>query len=117
MRHWNVVGGATQTVRHTQELVNAHATHCKGSVLPGLLVHLDLPEPTLQVHTRKVSGTHHALHGFLHTRQRIGILFGLGIQVTKSMQNHSDSPFFLTSTMALHNGDWEGWMVPPSSIS
>ena len=69
--------------RHAQELVNTHATHCKGGVLPGLLVNLDLPEPTLQVHTRKVSGPHHALHGFLHTRQGIGILFGSGIQATE----------------------------------
>ena len=66
-----------------QELVNAHATHRKGGVLPGLLVHLDLPEPTLQVHTRKVSGAHHALHSFLHTRQGIGTLFGSGIQATE----------------------------------
>ena len=66
-----------------QELVHAHATHREGGVLPGLLVHLNLPEPTLQIHTREVSGTHHAFHGFLHTWQGIGVLFGLGVQAMK----------------------------------
>ena len=33
------------------------------------------------------------------------------------MQNQSYPSFFLTSTMALHYGEWEGQMVPPSSIS
>ena len=33
------------------------------------------------------------------------------------MQNRSDPSFFLTSTTALHHGDWEGRMVPPSNIS
>ena len=73
----------TQTVRHAQKLVNAHAAHRKGGVLPGLLSHLNLPESTLQVHTRKVSGAHHALHGLLHMRQGIGILFGLGVQAAE----------------------------------
>ena len=72
-----------QTTGHAQKLVDTHATHCKGGVLPGLLSHLDLPEPTLQVHTRKVSGAHHVLHGLLHTRQGIGILLGSGIQVAE----------------------------------
>ena len=45
-----------------QELIHAHATHHEGGVLPGLLVHLNLPEPTLQIHTREVSGAHHAFH-------------------------------------------------------
>ena len=76
---WSV----TQTVGHAQKLVNAHAAHRKGSVLPGLLSHFNLPEPTIQVHTRKLSGTHHALHGFLHTRQGIGILLGSGIQAAE----------------------------------
>ena len=66
-----------------QELVHAHATHREGGVLPGLLVHLNLPEPTLQIHTREVLGADHAFHGFLHTWQGIGVLFGLGIQATK----------------------------------
>ena len=73
----------TQTAGHVQKLVNAHAAHCKGSVLSGLLSHLNLPEPTLQVHTRKVSGTHHALHGLLHTRQGIGVLLGSGVQAVE----------------------------------
>ena len=59
------------------------ATHREGGVLPGLLVHLNLPEPTLQINTREVSGTRHAFHGFLHTWQGIGILFGSGFQATK----------------------------------
>ena len=66
-----------------QELVHTHATHREGGVLPGLLVHLDLPEPTLQIHAREVSGAHHAFHGFLHMWQGIGVLFGPGVQVTK----------------------------------
>ena len=47
-----------------QELIHAHATQREGGVLPGLLVHLNLPEPTLQIHTREVSGAHHAFHFF-----------------------------------------------------
>ena len=35
----------------------------------------------------------------------------------KSMQNLRVPSFFLTSTMALHHGDWEGHTAPPSSIS
>ena len=66
-----------------QELVHTHATHCEGGVLPGLLVHLNLAEPTLQIHAREVSGAHHACNGFLHAWQGIGVLFGPGIQATK----------------------------------
>ena len=62
---WSV----TQPIGHAQKLVPAHAAYRKGDVLPGLLSHLDLPKPTLQVHTREVSGAHHALHGLLHLRQ------------------------------------------------
>ena len=66
-----------------QELVHAHATHREGGVLPGLLVHLNLPEPTLHIHTREVLRTHHAFRGFLHTWQGIGVLFGPGVQAMK----------------------------------
>ena len=72
-----------QPVGHMQELIHAHATHREGGVLPRLLIHLDLPKPALQVHTREVSGAHHAFHGFLHMWQGVGILFGLGIQAVK----------------------------------
>ena len=72
-----------QPVGHTQELIHAHATHREGGVLPRLLVHLNLPEPTLQVHAREVSGAHHAFHGFLHAWQGIRILFGPGVQAVK----------------------------------
>ena len=72
-----------QPVEHTQELVHAHATHRKGDVLPRLLIHLNLPEPTLQVHAGEVSGTYDAFHGFLHMRQGIGVLFGPGVQAAK----------------------------------
>ena len=68
--------------RACAKLVDTHATHRKGGILPGLLSHLDLTEPTLQVHTRKVSGTHHALHGLLHMSQGIGIL-GSGVQAAE----------------------------------
>ena len=72
-----------QTIGHAQKLVDAHATHRKGGILSGLFGHLDLPKPTLQVHTRKVSGTHHALHGLLHLGQGIGILLGSGVQAAE----------------------------------
>ena len=58
--------------------------HCEGSILFGFFCHLDLPEPTLQVHTGELSGTNHALHGFLHVGQGVGILLGSGIQVMGS---------------------------------
>ena len=74
-RCWSIA----QPVGHTQELVHAHATHREGGVLPRLLINLNLPEPALQVHAREVSGAHHAFHGFLHTWQGIGILFGRGV--------------------------------------
>ena len=76
---WSV----TQPLGHAQKLVHSHAAYRKGGVLPGLLSHLNLPEPTLQVHARKVSGTHHALHGLLHMRQGIGILFGSCVQAAE----------------------------------
>ena len=69
--------------RACAKLVDTHATHRKGSILPGLLGHLDLLEPTLQVHARKVLGAHHALHGFLHSGQGIGILLGSGVQAAE----------------------------------
>ena len=89
-----------QPVGHTQELVHAHATHCEGGVLPRLLIHLNLPEPTLQVHAREVLGAHHAFHGFLHTRQGIGILFGPGVQAAK-VDTEPKQPIFFPHE---HNG-------------
>ena len=77
--HWSIA----QPIGHAQELVHAHATHHEGSVLPRLLIHLNLPKPALQVHAREVSGAHHAFHGVLHTWQGIGVLFGPGIQAAK----------------------------------
>ena len=88
-----------------QKLVHTHVTHREGVVLPGLLVHLNLPEPTLQIHTREVSGTHHAFHGFLHMWQGIGVLFGPGVQAMKVDTEPKQPIFFLTSTTALHQGD------------
>ena len=89
-------------IGHMQELL---ATHREGGVLPGLLLHLNLPEPTLQIHAREVSGTHHAFHGFLHVWQGVGILFGPGVQATKVNTEPKQPIFFLMSTTALHQGD------------
>ena len=100
-----------------QELIHAHATHHEGGVLPILLIHLNLPEPTLQIHAREVSGACHAFHGFLYAWQGIGILFGPGVQATKVDTEPKRPIFFLTSTTALHQGNWEGRIAPPSSIS
>ena len=69
----------TEPVRHSQELIHTHTTHRKGSVLLGLLGHLDLPETQFQVHCRKEPGTHHGLHGLLHPGKGEGILLGLVI--------------------------------------
>ena len=74
--------------------------------MSGLFGHFDLPEPTLQVHACKVSGTNHALHGLLHTRQGVGILSSPGIEATKvnakperpillSHQHHGIAPWQL----------------------
>ena len=66
-----------------RKLVHAHASYCKGSVLSGLFSHLNLPEPTLQVHAREVPGTNHAFHGLLHMWQGVGILLHPGVAVTE----------------------------------
>ena len=66
-RRWSIA----QPIGHTQELVHTHATHREGSVLPRLLIHLNLPKPAFQVHAREMSGAHHAFHGFLHMWQGI----------------------------------------------
>ena len=95
-RRWSIA----QPIGHTQELVHAHATHREGGVLPRLLIHLKLPEPTLQVHAREVSGTHHAFHGFLRMWQGIGVLFGPGIQAAK-VDTEPKRPIFFSHE---HNG-------------
>ena len=41
----------------------------------------------------------------------------LALRCWKSIQKWKEPSFFLTNTMALHQGDWEGQMAPPSSIS
>ena len=94
--HWSIA----QPVGHAQELIHAHATHREGSVLPRLLIHLDLPKPALQVHAREVLGAHHAFHGFLHMWQGVGILFGPGIQVAK-VNTELERPIFFPHE---HNG-------------
>ena len=88
---WSV----TQPIGHVQKLIHSHAAYHKGGVLPGLLSHLNLPEPTLQVHARKVLGTHDDLHGLLHMRQGIGILFGLGIQAAE-VDTELEGPILLS---------------------
>ena len=90
-RRWSIA----QPVGHTQEVVHAHATHREGSVLPRLLIHLNLPKPAFQVHAREVSGTHHAFHGFLHTWQGIGVLFGPGVQAVK-VDTEPERPILLS---------------------
>ena len=95
-RCWSIA----QPVGHTQELIHAHATHREGGVLPRLLIHLDLPKPALQVHAREVLGTHHAFHGFLHTWQGVGVLFGLGVQAAK-VDTEPERPIFFPHE---HNG-------------
>ena len=41
----------------------------------------------------------------------------LAFNFRKSMQNRRVLSFFLTRTMALHQGDFEGWIAPPSNMS
>ena len=94
--HWSIA----QPIGHTQELVHAHATHREGSVLPRLLIHLNLLKPTFQVHAREVSGAYHAFHGFLHTWQGIGILFAPGVQAPK-VDTEPERPILLSHE---HNG-------------
>ena len=43
--------------------------------------------------------------------------FVLVFNLQKSMQNRKEPSFFHTSTMALHQGDCNGLITPPSSIS
>ena len=100
-----------------QELVHAHAIHREGGVLPGLLVHLNLPEPTLQIHAREVSGAHHAFHGFLHAWQGIGILFGPGVQATEVDTEPKQSIFFSHEHNSIAPGRLRGPEALPSSIS
>ena len=39
--------GVAQAIRHMQELIHTHTSHCKSGVRARLLVHFDLPKPTL----------------------------------------------------------------------
>ena len=89
-----------QPVGHMQELVHAHATHREGGILPRLLIHLNSPEPALQIHGREVSVAHHTFHGFLHTWQVIGVLFGPGVQAVK-VDTEQERPIFFSQE---HNG-------------
>ena len=89
--------------RYVQELVNAHAENCEGSVLSGFFCHFSLPEPTFQVHAREVPGTNHAFHGLLHARQGIGILLSSGVQVME-VNAELERPIFLPNQ---HHG------IPP----
>ena len=41
----------------------------------------------------------------------------LAFRHQKSIQKFREPSFFLTNTTALHQGDWEGRIAPPSSIS
>ena len=41
----------------------------------------------------------------------------LAFNFRKLMQNHRVPSFFLTRTMVLHQGDFDGWIAPPSNMS
>ena len=88
-------------------------THGESCVLPRFLSHLHLPKPALQIHTGEDAGTHHGFHYLMHPRQGMGILFSC----RKSIQNLKVPSFFHTNTTALHQGEVDDQIAPPSSIS
>ena len=47
-----------QSVRHSKELVHTHASYGECHVLAGLLRHLYLPKPALEVHGGEIPDTH-----------------------------------------------------------
>ena len=91
--------------------------HGEGSILPGFFRHSYLPKPRFKVHTGKESGPHHGPYGLLHTGKGNESFLVLAFNFWKSMQNRRVPSFFLTRTMALHQGDFEGRMAPPSNMS
>ena len=92
----------TEPVQHPQELIHAHDTHRKGSVLLGFLGHLDLPKTRFQVHCGEEPGSYHGLHSLLHLGKWESILLGPVIQLMK-VNAEPESPYFLrTKTTTLH---------------
>ena len=87
-------GCIAQPVRHSEKLVHAQTSHCKGSILPGSFRHLYLPKSGLQVHTGKESSSYHGLHGLLHSRKGVQVLLSSGIQLPKIDAKPESSVFF-----------------------
>ena len=45
-------------ISHSEKLIHAHASHSECHVLAGLLGHLHLPKPALEVHGGEIPGAH-----------------------------------------------------------
>ena len=111
--HWSV----TEPVRHSQKLIHSHTTHRKGSVLLRVFGHLDLPKARFQIHGGEEPGTYHRLRGLLHLRKGYASFLVWLFSWQKSMQNRRPPSFLCTKTTALHHGDCDSRMAPPSNIS
>ena len=76
-------GSVTEPKGHTNELVEPQDAHSESGILLRLWHYLDLPEPALKVHHRKVCGTCHALQCLLYLQQWIGILLCMRVEPTE----------------------------------
>ena len=104
-----------------QELIHPHTTHHKGSVLLGVLGHLDLPKAQFQVHGGEEPGTHYRLHDLLHLGKGVCIFLGPAIQSAEinaeleasvffSHQNYRIAPWGLRRAdhAPIQQGTWPG---------
>ena len=72
-----------QAVCHSQKLIDIHTAYHEGGVLVRLLCHLHLPEAALETHTGELAGSHHTLHGLLHTGQGKCVLLSFSVQAAE----------------------------------